>query len=130
MTKGIFLFLITALCACHSFTQKNTMPLRDMVGSLNATTNFSKYLNKTAWDTLFPHRYCTDTKNCPQKDHDFYSYESMTAAAKLFPHFLAEGNDTLQRRELAAFLAHISQETSGGWATAPGGYFKWGLYYL
>jgi hypothetical protein len=34
------------------------------------------------------------------------------------------------RRELAAFLANIAQETSGGWNDAPGGYYKWGLYFI
>lgn len=128
-TKAAFLFLFISLYACHSFTQKRTtIPLKDLVN--NPSSNLTKFLNKVAWDSLFPRRYCTDTKDCPQPNHDFYSFESMEAAAKLFPDFLATDNDTLQRRELAAFLAHISQETSGGWATAPGGYFKWGLYFL
>jgi len=52
------------------------------------------------------------------------------AAAKLFPLFLSEGGDSLQRRELAAFLANISHETNGGWDEAPGGMEKWGLYFV
>jgi GH18 family chitinase len=42
------------------------------------------------------------------------------------------GNDgTLenQQREIMAFLANISQETTGGWATAPGGQYSYGLYF-
>jgi len=35
----------------------------------------------------------------------------------------------VQRRELAAFLANIAHETSGGWDDAPGGFCKWGLYF-
>ncbi len=35
-----------------------------------------------------------------------------------------------KKRELAAFLANIAQETSGGWDDAPGGYFAWGLYFI
>jgi hypothetical protein len=50
----------------------------------------------------------------------------LVEAAKHFPDFLNGDADT-QKRELAAFLANIAQETSGGWAEAPGGYFKWGL---
>ncbi|UTW68177.1 T9SS type A sorting domain-containing protein [bacterium SCSIO 12643] len=42
------------------------------------------------------------------------------------------GNDgTLenQQREIMAFLANISQETTGGWPTAPGGQYSYGLYF-
>ncbi|SEO50601.1 glycoside hydrolase family 19 protein [Niastella yeongjuensis] len=43
--------------------------------------------------------------------------------------FLNEGDLTTRKRELAAFLANISQETTGGWPTAPGGQYAWGLYF-
>ncbi len=43
--------------------------------------------------------------------------------------FLSEGNIETQKRELMAFLANIAQETTGGWATAPGGKYAWGLYF-
>ena len=31
--------------------------------------------------------------------------------------------------QVAGFLAHIAQETTGGWDTAPGGRYAWGLYF-
>ncbi|TSE10562.1 glycoside hydrolase family 19 protein [Aquimarina algiphila] len=43
--------------------------------------------------------------------------------------FANEGNETIRKRELAAFLANIAQETTGGWDTAPGGRYSWGLYF-
>ncbi|GAA4825329.1 glycoside hydrolase family 19 protein [Algivirga pacifica] len=43
--------------------------------------------------------------------------------------FLNEGDTETITRELAAFLANISQETTGGWSTAPGGKYAWGLYF-
>lgn len=43
--------------------------------------------------------------------------------------FLNEGTDLQRKRDLAAFLGNISHETTGGWDTAPGGRFAWGLYY-
>ncbi|WP_156152579.1 glycoside hydrolase family 19 protein [Flammeovirga sp. OC4] len=43
--------------------------------------------------------------------------------------FLTEGTLEQRRRELSAFLANISQETTGGWSTAPGGKYAWGLYF-
>jgi hypothetical protein len=67
-------------------------------------------------------------KALPKKD--FYSYDAFVAAAKLFPLFLGDGSDSTQKRELAAFLASISHETSGGWDNAPGGAYQWGLYYI
>ncbi|WMT41843.1 glycoside hydrolase family 19 protein [Paenibacillus sp. D2_2] len=39
--------------------------------------------------------------------------------------FLKEGFKKDRKRELAAFLANLSHETGGGWATAPGGPLKW-----
>lgn len=46
-----------------------------------------------------------------------------------FGAFLSEGSQENRKRELAAFLANVAHETGGGWPTAPGGEFAWGLYY-
>ncbi|WP_211745760.1 chitinase [Paenibacillus sp. Marseille-Q4541] len=43
--------------------------------------------------------------------------------------FLKEGFKKDRKRELAAFLANLSHETGGGWADAPGGELKWGLFW-
>lgn len=43
--------------------------------------------------------------------------------------FANEGNEITKKRELAAFLANIAQETTGGWDTAPGGRYAWGLHF-
>lgn len=43
--------------------------------------------------------------------------------------FAKAGTQETQLRELMAFLANISQETTGGWATAPGGQYAWGLHF-
>lgn len=43
--------------------------------------------------------------------------------------FANEGDVAARKRELLAFLANISQETTGGWPTAPGGQYAWGLYF-
>ncbi|WP_195576474.1 chitinase [Paenibacillus sp. 1001270B_150601_E10] len=43
--------------------------------------------------------------------------------------FLKEGFKADRKRELAAFLANLSHETGGGWATAPGGPLRWGLFW-
>lgn len=43
--------------------------------------------------------------------------------------FLKEGFKKDRKRELAAFLANLSHETGGGWAAAPGGPLRWGLFW-
>lgn len=97
---------------------------------VHEATNLGSYLNRRQWDLYFPNRYGMGAAQSSGKAiQDFFSYEAFTEAARHFPAFLNEGNDTQRRQELAAFLANIAQETSGGWADAPGGYFKWGLYF-
>jgi basic endochitinase B len=74
-------------------------------------------LSKKQFEKLFPH-------------HDpIYTYNNFITAAKGFPLFLNEGNITIRKKELAAFFANISHETSGGWAMAEGGPYVWGLFY-
>ena len=92
-------------------------------------SNLEKLLSEKEWEQLFPNRYGKGENDVKSKN-DFYSFAAFLAAAKAFPQFLAEGDEATQKRELSAFLANISQETTGGWDDAPGGYFKWGLCYL
>lgn len=52
-----------------------------------------------------------------------------------FEDFIHRNSDQNNKRELAAFLAHISKETTGGWQLPVGGgaegdYAKWGLYFV
>lgn len=52
----------------------------------------------------------------------FYTYEAFKQAVAAFPAFAtASHNPIKNKRELAAFLAQIAQETTGGWPTAPNG---------
>ena len=43
--------------------------------------------------------------------------------------FMTQPNENDRKRELAAWLANMAHETGGGWPTAPGGHFAWGLFY-
>jgi len=88
----------------------------------------SKYLTEKKWNQLFPNRYRLSVKD--STPFDFYSFKAFEKASLHFPMFLNEGDEQSQKRELAAFLANIAMETGGGWDEAPGGYFKWGLFYL
>ena len=113
---------ILLFACCNNHRQ----PALDTLNDTHVTPRLTRYLDSTAWDTLFPHRYGMDKNPAA----DFYSFHAFVTAARAFPTFLSEGSDTVQKQELAAFLAQIAQETSGGWADAPGGYYKWGLCFL
>jgi len=98
------------------------------------TSRLTKYLNAKQWNLLFPNRFhmssLQDTAFSNKPREDFYSFQAFLRAARMFPAFLSDGDEISNKRELAAFLANMSHETSGGWDEAPGGYYKWGLYYL
>jgi len=61
---------------------------------------------------------------CPARG--FYTYAAFVAAANAFPGFAATGTADARKREVAAFLAQTSHETTGGWAAAPDGPYSWG----
>jgi predicted chitinase len=67
-------------------------------------------ISAEAWDELFPNRL---GRKAGSGRSDFYSFAALVEAAKHFPRFLHEGNEAQRRRELAAFLAHLAQETGG-----------------
>ncbi|EFJ11692.1 hypothetical protein SELMODRAFT_269217 [Selaginella moellendorffii] len=60
----------------------------------------------------------------------FYTYTAFITAARSFPSFGNEGSLEERKRELAAFLAQTSKETTGGWATAPDGPYRWGYCFV
>ncbi len=133
MKKNILLiFLSLIVLSQNNYAQSPSLniPLKNYLFKTDISTNLTKFLNKETWNKLFPHRYGIGLKDTINHNPDFYSFKSFVTATKLFPDFLSEGDEQKQKRELSAFLANIAQETSGGWADAPGGYFKWGLYFL
>lgn len=73
---------------------------------------------------LFPHRA---DSSCHGGDFDF---ASLRMASARFPRFGTEGSLDDRKREVAAFLANISHETTGGWPTAPDGPQAWGLCFV
>lgn len=82
----------------------------------------SSLVTKELFDGIFLHK---DDNACPAKD--FYTYDSFIQATRCFPTFGNTGGLATRKREIAAFLAQISHETTGGWATAPDGPYAWGL---
>lgn len=82
----------------------------------------SSVVTKQLFDGIFLHK---DDNACPAKG--FYSYDSFIQATRCFPKFGSIGSLATRKREIVAFLAQISHETTGGWATAPDGPYAWGL---
>ncbi len=67
-----------------------------------------------------------------KEDADFSASWNTTAIVKQevdYADFIRSGSLEVRKRELAAFLANISHETTGGWSTAPGGAYSWGLHF-
>ncbi|KAL3696824.1 hypothetical protein R1sor_010900 [Riccia sorocarpa] len=49
----------------------------------------------------------------PTRLRSFYTYEAFILAASVFPEFGTTGSKDMQKREAAAFLAHIQVQTAG-----------------
>jgi basic endochitinase B len=69
-------------------------------------------------------------KDDPACSGSVYTRAGLLAAAADYPSFACTGDDETRRHELAAFLAQISHETTGGWAAAPDGPYAWGLCFI
>ncbi|KAK0582269.1 hypothetical protein LWI29_023616 [Acer saccharum] len=79
---------------------------------------------RSQYDEMFKHR-----NDCTSQG--FYSYDAfISAAADSNPTFATTGDTDTRKREVAAFLAQTSHETTGGWATAPDGPYAWGYCFL
>ncbi len=81
------------------------------------TSGLSSILSSADFAAMFPNR------------NSLYAYDGLIAAAHAYPAFASEGTATQRLQEVAAFLANIGHETTGGWETAPGGPYAWGLYW-
>jgi hypothetical protein len=97
-------------------------------------TNFDELLSEAAFHQIFP---ITDPSSplqedfaiCPSNCRNVTTYAGLVEAAGLFPEFAAVGTEADRKREIAAFLANVAKETTGGWPEAPGGKEAWGLCY-
>jgi hypothetical protein len=104
----------------HGWNWRHTF--RGRFGHHGRRSHISSIVSEEVYASLFLHK---DDAACPAKN--FYNYSAFVSAAERFPEFGSAGRDGTRRREVAAFLAQISHETTGGWATAPDGPFAWGL---
>lgn len=75
-------------------------------------------LTAQQWESMFPNR---NNPQCHGARNNFYSHSAFLTAAASFPAFATSSDATTNKRELAAFLAHISHETGGLCWIAEGG---------
>ena len=93
---------------------------------------------KGVWGQLITITRKSNLKTYKYSDVDSWWYSNSTPETIVvvdFENFLNENSQTNNKRELAAFLANISKETTGGWEFPVGGgsagdYAKWGLYFV
>ncbi|KAJ8445099.1 hypothetical protein Cgig2_029471 [Carnegiea gigantea] len=100
---------------CQSQCTRPTPPNPPPTGGVGSI------ITPALFDQMLKHR---NENSCPA--HGFYTYNAFIAAAGSFNGFGTTGDVTTRKRELAAFFAQTSHETTGGWPTAPDGPYAWG----
>ncbi|KAJ1260826.1 hypothetical protein BS78_10G262100 [Paspalum vaginatum] len=112
MRRALLLVLVMLAPAVFAGGAPTTTPEESNVASI---------ISRSLFEQLLLHR---DDPLCQARG--FYTYGAFIAAANAFPGFGTTGDVDTRKRELAAFLAQTSHETTGGWETAPDGPFAWG----
>ncbi|CAL5366087.1 unnamed protein product [Camellia sinensis] len=87
--------------------------------------DISSLISRDLFDQMLKHR---NDASCP--GNGFYTYDAFVAAAKSFGGFGTTGDTDTRKREIAAFLAQTSHETTGGWPSAPDGPYAWGYCHV
>ncbi|RWR79275.1 basic endochitinase-like protein [Cinnamomum micranthum f. kanehirae] len=82
-------------------------------------------ISQSVFDQMLKHR-----NDAACQANGFYTYNAFITAANSFNGFASVGDTATCKREIAAFLAQTSHETTGGWATAPDGPYAWGYCFL
>ncbi|WP_162262157.1 chitinase [Legionella oakridgensis] len=106
---------------------KNTIKCFSIVGTMIVGA-FSPHPVHAVDSAQFPISKQTFKKFFPNANAVF-TYEGLIQAAAKYPSFLNQGSEEQVKSELVAFLANAAHETTGGWPTAPGGPYAWGLYF-
>ncbi|RDY13062.1 hypothetical protein CR513_02065, partial [Mucuna pruriens] len=87
--------------------------------------DISRLITRSLFEEMLKHR---NDPACPGRG--FYTYDAFIAVARSANGFGTTGDDTTRKREIAAFLAQTSHETTGGWASAPDGPYAWGYCFI
>ncbi|KAA0025617.1 chitinase 2 [Cucumis melo var. makuwa] len=93
----------------------------------SSNDDVGRLINVTTFNAMF--KYQKDPQ-CPSQG--FYSYQAFLTAARSFGKlgFATTGKLATRKRELLAFLAQTSHQTTGGWLTAPEGPLFWGYCHI
>jgi len=119
--------------------KKGTGKTWDAGSGDEAAAHLEKMMPEEVFNEMFPHRnyyygmmhaysaYRDVTVNLdegtvtptPGKniDYDIVRYDALIEEAKNFPEFCNSGSEENDKRELAAFLGNVSQETTVGWGS-------------
>nr|prf basic chitinase [Oryza sativa] len=108
-------------CGAGCQSQCSRLRRRRPDASGGGGSGVASIVSRSLFDLMLLHR---NDAACPASN--FYTYDAFVAAASAFPGFAAAGDADTNKREVAAFLAQTSHETTGGWATAPDGPYTWG----
>jgi hypothetical protein len=85
----------------------------------------SQIFTQRDFNNLFPNANGAANQAKPNQ-YPIYSYKNLLEAAQTFPTFSCTGNVETRKRELVAFLAQTSQQTSNWWDGEP---YIWGYFY-
>ncbi|KAJ0011408.1 hypothetical protein Pint_34173 [Pistacia integerrima] len=108
---------------CGTKSEYCTTGCQSQCGSGGGGGGIGSIISRSTFDQMLKHR-----NGCPSKG--FYSYDAFIEAAKAYPAFATTGDAATRKREVAAFLAQTSHETTGGWPSAPDGPYAWGYCFL
>ncbi|KAK7346293.1 hypothetical protein VNO80_20809 [Phaseolus coccineus] len=90
-----------------------------------STGDISRLISSSLFDQMLKYR---NDGRCAARG--FYKYDAFIAAARSFSGFGTTGDDNTRKKEIAAFLAQTSHETTGGWPSAPDGPYSWGYCFI
>ena len=122
MGSGALILVLSAACGSDDAVQpdETTEIIGNRTEPISGNT-LADVLSPETFSAMFLHQ-AEDACNA-----SIYTYDALIEAAQMFPKFGTEGSSDARRREVAAFLANISHETTGGWPEASDGQFAWGL---
>ncbi|KAL2629488.1 hypothetical protein R1flu_014174 [Riccia fluitans] len=125
-STAAWLVAVMAFVSCCNIVEgRHLLKSDDMVISdLPKPKTVEEIIPYESFNAFFPHR-----NDVLSKAQGFWTYESFIQAATMFKDFGTIGGEEIQKREIAAFMAHVARGTTCGWANAKDGPYAWGLCY-
>ncbi|XP_057957965.1 basic endochitinase-like [Malania oleifera] len=116
----------TSAHCCHGCQSKCNclLPPWQADATAGRADGVADIVTEEVYNEMLPHR---GTSPCPGA---FYTYDAFIKASNKFESFGTSGDLETRKREIAAFFAHTSHETTGGWDTAPDGRYSWGYCWI